>query len=104
MQAVYYPKEPISLRKDEQFLIKCFHDEYSLWFDTIKLDTKSDVQLTIEKFLNEEDEQSTKDIPLACATLVSRNRLSQINNKERHSMYLSVLEKVTIFKHENIFQ
>ena len=36
MQAIYYPVSRISVDSKEHFLLRTFHDEYSLWFDVSK--------------------------------------------------------------------
>ena len=80
MQAVYYPKMFTKVDRDEKFYIKCNHDEYSLWFDIKKSKT--------ETFMNEDDERSLG------ITLLSRNRLGQLNDTERNLKFINLFKKV----------
>jgi type III protein arginine methyltransferase len=90
MQAVYFPKKIITLNPNESFILKCNHDEYSLWFDFIK-----------ENGLKS-SEVATKENGLGCnersglvnPTLTSRNRISQLNDQKRNDMFLEILKKV----------
>ena len=72
------------MKKDDNFTINCNHDEYSLWFDlnmNHSLKNGSNIQA---------DERSLG------ATIVSRNRLGQINDTQRTNMLYNVLAKVLI--------
>ncbi|CAL1545743.1 unnamed protein product [Lymnaea stagnalis] len=75
MQAVYYPTRQQVVRKGEDFEINCNHDEYSLWFDTVP--TQSELP------------------PCTCGLHIafSRNRIGQINEHERNSLFVQVLQK-----------
>ena len=86
MQAIYFPKKPITLRKDEEFLVKCCHDEYSLWFDTSSL---NDQTADFNSYFPSSDE-----LPLSLPTIVSRNRLSQLNDTKRSTMLIKLLSEV----------
>lgn len=86
MQAIYFPKKPIALKKDEEFLVKCCHDEYSLWFDTSLLNGQKD---DFDSYFPGSDE-----LPLSLPTIVSRNRLSQLNDPKRSAMLLKLLSEV----------
>ena len=77
MQAAYFPKKFQHFEKGEQLQVSCNHDEYSLWFDIGKLNDS----LTAS-------EQSLGN------TIVSRNRLGQINDRQRNDMFLKLLKKV----------
>lgn len=76
MQAAYFPKKFQHFEKGEQLQVSCNHDEYSLWFDIGKLNDS----LTAS-------EQSLGN------TIVSRNRLGQINDRQRNDMFLKLLRK-----------
>lgn len=84
MQAVYFPSKLIDLQTNEKFFISCQHDEYSLKFDVHKYSEKNLV-------LN--SNQLIEDINLG-TTMLSRNRLSQLNNEKRNDMFISLLKKV----------
>ncbi|CAF0727754.1 unnamed protein product [Brachionus calyciflorus] len=86
MQAIYFPTQIKEFSKDEKFLIECEHDEYSLKFDVFRYSEK-------EYVLN--SDRPIGDISLGM-TLVSRNRLSQLNDHKRNDMFLNLLKK-----HEN---
>ncbi|XP_059148867.1 protein arginine N-methyltransferase 7-like isoform X2 [Physella acuta] len=74
MQALYYPSVSKSVKKGESFEINCYHDEYSLWFDTAVTDSH----------------------PPSCTcglhVAFSRSRLGQINDSERNVFYTKVLQ------------
>ena len=80
MQAIYFPKQVVELKKEEKFQIECNHDEYSLWFDVSKTKFPSSVVRKEERSLG--------------MTLVSRNRLSQLNDSRRNQMFLQLMKKV----------
>jgi hypothetical protein len=100
MQAVYYPTKIINVDKDEKFYLKSNHDEYSLWFNVF---TKEEVEQDHKKCL--EMEQPFE------YSLVSRNRLAQINNKTRNKLFSEILKKVYLlyplyfstFRRESLF-
>ena len=112
MQAIYFPKNLIELKKGEHFFIKCNHDEYSLWFDVLNsklpeyalistkfnsmLQRKNQSKYTIETFLNEEVPKESTERSLG-ATIVSRNRLAQLNDPTKNDMLVSLLKKVPHF-------
>ena len=77
MQAIYFPTHYFNVKKDEDFYLKCSHDEYSLWFN-VSID---------ESYLKDD----TKPITLS---LVSRNRLLQINDKKHNEIFLNAFKKV----------
>ena len=77
MQAVYFPTFQKDLIENESFFVKCNHDEYSLWFNIFK--SKEEIQ-SIEQ-------------PLAIS-IVSRNRLAQLNDKNRNNMFIDILKQV----------
>lgn len=87
MQAIYFPSKLVDLKTDEKFFISCQHDEYSFKFD---------VHTFSEKNLILNSSQITGDINLGL-TLVSRNRLSQLNNEKRNNMFISLLKKVFFY-------
>ena len=101
MQAIYFPKNLLDLQKNELFYIKCNHDEYSLWFDVQKkmpehsfASNINQNSLTIESFMNQEVTKVDTERSLG-ATLVSRNRLAQLNDSKNNEMLVSLLKKVT---------
>lgn len=75
MQAIYFPSQLVQLQKDERFYVECNHDEYSLWFD---------VSLT------RNDEISTSNLG---NTLISRTRLSQLNDNSLNDRFIQLLKK-----------
>lgn len=79
MQAVYFPKNILNLKKGDHLNVLCSHDEYSLWFD---------VNNDLNNNLNFPTEQSLGN------TIVSRNRLAQINNSESNEMFKRLFKKV----------
>lgn len=81
MQAIYFPKQVVDVKKDEKFQVECNHDEYSLWFDVYKTKNES----------SKEEERSLG------MTLVSRNRLSQLNDLQRNQMFIKLMKKVDIY-------
>ena len=86
-QAIYYPKNVLNLKKNELFEISCDHDEYSLWFDLNR------------KGLAKQNGNGNEHVQNDCqrslgVTIVSRNRLGQLNDMERNQMFIDVLEKV----------
>ena len=83
MQAIYYPYQHITLEENEKFYLKCNHDEYSLWFNVF---TKDEIQGDYLKCASMEQ-------PFEYS-LVSRNRLAQINDKTRNKMFTDLLKKV----------
>ena len=107
MQAIYFPNNLLELKKGEQFYVKCNHDEYSLWFDIVnskipeydlisnKINNtrKNHGKYTIETFLNEEIPKENNERSLG-ATIVSRNRLAQLNDKSQNDMFVTLLKKV----------
>ncbi len=96
MQAIYYPKNVLNLNKNEKFFVKCNHDEYSLYFDLISSQEYSETlkkNSTIEKFVSENNE-IVKDERSLGLTLVSRNRIAQLNDTTRNDLFLNLLQKV----------
>jgi hypothetical protein len=98
MQAIYYPKRVLNLKKDDLFYVKCNHDEYSLYFDLISNEEFEQTKLnknknyTIEKFVDDsQEENEQRSLGL---TIVSRNRLAQLNDQNRNDLFLRLLEKV----------
>lgn len=85
MQAIYFPKQVVSLGKDEKFQIECNHDEYSLWFDVHKQ--------TQPSVIHGRGQDKHEDRSLGM-TLVSRNRLSQLNDLRRNQMFVDLMKKV----------
>jgi protein arginine N-methyltransferase 7 len=83
MQAIYFPSSFISLSPGEQFYLKCNHDEYSLWFNIF---AKADVEQDHKKCLSMQQ-------PFEYS-LVSRNRLAQINDKTRNKNFFELLKTV----------
>jgi hypothetical protein len=102
MQAIYYPKNSLKLNQNEKFYIKCNHDEYSLYFDIVlkpEHSAKSIKNYTVEEFLTEngdkEDDLNQTDSERSLGlTLVSRNRLAQLNDSKRNDMFIKLLSKV----------
>lgn len=82
MQAIYFPKQVTEVKENEQFQIECNHDEFSLWFDAYKSKVRSSTKL---------EERSLG------VTLVSRNRLSQLNNLNRNKMFVELMKKVILY-------
>jgi hypothetical protein len=66
---------------NENFIINCNHDEYSLWFD-------------VDKSIKNHSDQVNDDERSLGATIVSRNRLGQLNDIDRNKMFTNILEKV----------
>ena len=89
MQAIYFPSRLIEFKKDETILIECLHDEYSLKFDVFNHDEKETVY---------NSNISIGEISLGM-TLVSRNRLAQLNDHKRNDMFLHLLKKVLLKYH-----
>ncbi|KAH9515598.1 Protein arginine N-methyltransferase 7 [Bulinus truncatus] len=75
MQAVYYPSYATPVSKGENVIVNCYHDEYSLWFDTKK--TSSCLP------------------PCTCGLHVtfSRSRIGQINEVARNNLLIKHLQK-----------
>jgi hypothetical protein len=103
MQAVYFPKNLIELKQDEVFYVKCNHDEYSLWFDLLKklpehsfVSNINQASLTIENFLNNETPKEETERSLG-VTIVSRNRLAQLNDTFVNDKFVTLLKKVCVF-------
>jgi hypothetical protein len=85
MQAIYFPTNSLSLKTDESFYVKCNHDEYSLWFDVFtEAQVKNDYKNCVEF------KQPMR------MSLISRNRLAQINDRKRTEMMKRALKKVPI--------
>ncbi len=81
MQAIYFPKNYFSLKKGDELYVSCNHDEYSLWFDVLRpLELSSSGNLVEERSLGN--------------TIVSRNRLGQLNDTDRTDMFLRLFKKV----------
>lgn len=85
MQAIYFPKNLLEFKKDDKFLIQCVHDEYSLWFDLFPISSKE----SLSKLKSNYD-----DVSLG-VTIVSRNRLAQLNDTSRNDMFIRLLKKVS---------
>jgi protein arginine N-methyltransferase 7 len=79
MQAIYFPNDLIHLEKNQKFFIECNHDEYSLWFNVSHY----------RPFSNDENQERSLGI-----TMVSRNRLAQLNDTKINDMFLSLLKQV----------
>jgi len=94
MQAVYFPKRILDVNKGDNFYIECNHDEYSLWFDTANKPKRTQEQnSSIESFANEVDSAYSIERSLGI-TLVSRNRLAQLNDTDRNDLFIALLKKV----------
>ena len=94
MQAVYFPKRILDVKKGDSFYIECNHDEYSLWFDmTDKSKQTRDPSNSIESFVNEAEYECTFERSLGI-TLVSRNRLAQLNDINRNEKFIALLKMV----------
>ena len=110
MQAIYFPKNLLELKPGELFYIKSNHDEYSLWFDLLKkLPEHSFVSninhqagLTIENFLNQETPKDDIERTLG-VTIVSRNRLAQLNDTKINDTFLNLLKKVRGLFNNSVF-
>ena len=101
MQAIYYPKKVLNLNKNDKFYVKCNHDEYSLYFDLItshEYSAMSNENITIEKFVGDKNEIVNEDERSLGLTLVSRNRLAQLNDTNRNEKFINLLEKVILLK------
>jgi hypothetical protein len=79
MQAIYFPKDIVELQSGQSFFVDCNHDEYSLWFDVSLAEPEADTE---ERSLG--------------STLISRNRLSQLNDSKTNEMFIKLLKKVKI--------
>jgi len=88
MQAVYFPTRYYALKKGDELNVTCNHDEYSLWFDVLR---PSELASTS---MSGAGERSLGN------TIVSRNRLGQINDTDRTDMFLRLFKKVRINKME----
>ncbi|XP_064536139.1 protein arginine N-methyltransferase 7 isoform X1 [Drosophila montana] len=80
MQAIYYIPKPLQLQQaGEQFWLRCYHDEYSLWFDAHK----------------EQPEQPARRHSCSCDLHMTytRNRIGQLNQGTRNKRYLAYLEQ-----------
>lgn len=77
MQAIYFPTNYLSVEKNENFSLSCNHDEYSLWFEVAKE----------KEILNDQE-------PNVTLSLVSRNRLLQINDIERNQRFLNIFKQI----------
>lgn len=80
MQAIYYLPESLEVCKGDNFTLRSFHDEYSLWFSADKIN-------------------NTRKIPRPiCSCLVhasnSRTRIGMLNDPVRNKNYLKILEKI----------
>ena len=80
MQAAYFPKKISKFNKDDDIYVSCNHDEYSLWFDVDKQEAPKEI---------------TEDMSLGY-TIVSRNRLAQINDSDTNKMLIRLLKKVKL--------
>jgi hypothetical protein len=84
----------LDLKKNDPIKISCNHDEYSLWFDVYKKN--------FEKQNGHKNGNGKIDCERSLGvTIVSRNRLGQLNDLKRNNMFMKVLEKVIITR--NIF-
>ncbi|CAH1780265.1 unnamed protein product [Owenia fusiformis] len=81
MQAVYYPPSSCTVAKGDQVNIHSFHDDYSLWFDVTKGETK---------------DFDTEHPVCTCGVhiLYSRGRIGMLNDSHRNSVYANALRKV----------
>ncbi|KAJ8302526.1 hypothetical protein KUTeg_018922 [Tegillarca granosa] len=80
MQAIYYTSKSVQLDKNEEFKVVSCHDEYSLWFEVTKPDSKIDIP----------------DLPVCnCGAHIaySRSRLGMMNDPDRRQMYQNILQK-----------
>ena len=84
MQAIYYPinQTTVDISVDKDLTIISNHDEYCLWFDTIKNQTDGLGKISMP---------SPKTGIQAC---VSRMRLGQINDSGRNKKYMNSLRKM----------
>jgi hypothetical protein len=104
MQAIYFPKNLVELKQGDVFFVKSNHDEYSLWFDILKnlpvhsfVNNINQASLTIENFLNQETPKDENENERTLgATIVSRNRLAQLNDNKINDTFVSLLEKVRV--------
>lgn len=83
MQAIYFPSRMLHLKKDEEFIVECNHDEYSLWFDVHSSGYQPETKKSAERSLG--------------LTLISRNRLSQLNDSNRNNMLIRLMKKVYFY-------
>lgn len=84
MQAIYFPTYYLNVEKNENFYLKCNHDEYSLWFEIF---SKNEFENNNQKCI--------ESIPPIALSLVSRNRLLQINDRNRNDMFYKLLKDVS---------
>ncbi|EDV98353.1 protein arginine N-methyltransferase 7 isoform X1 [Drosophila grimshawi] len=81
MQAIYYIPKPLQLHTaGEQFYLRCYHDEYSLWFDAHQTEPPS---------------QPARRHCCTCDLHMTytRNRIGQLNQGTRNKRYLRYLEQ-----------
>jgi hypothetical protein len=83
MQALYFPTYFLNVEKNEKYFLKCNHDEYSLWFDVF-----------CKKEIEENFETCSKLQQPISMSIVSRNRLLQINDRKRNDMFFNIFKKV----------
>ena len=85
MQAIYFPKEIVQLEREQRFFVQCNHDEYSLWFNVSAVyDDRNLADASEERSLG--------------LTLVSRNRMAQLNDAKINDMFIKLLKKVILKK------
>lgn len=84
MQALYYAPKPIYANAGETLLLKCAHDEFSLWFD---LSSSSDEQPDTE------DKWSERPL-CSCGfhLAYSRTRIGQMNHSQRLKKFQKILD------------
>ena len=91
MQAVYFPEEMLQVDAGDRLQVTCNHDEYSLWFDVAKSKTIPPGVAEQEDLVKLGNDERSLGV-----TLVSRNRLGQVNDIDRNRMLIRLLEKVSL--------
>lgn len=82
MQAIYYVPKPLHLHDpSEPFWLRCYHDEYSLWFDAHKDQQRPEKPA--------QRHSCTCDLHMT----YTRSRIGQLNQGTRNKRYLSYLEE-----------
>ncbi|EDW10515.1 LOW QUALITY PROTEIN: protein arginine N-methyltransferase 7 [Drosophila mojavensis] len=89
MQAIYYIPKALHLHDaGEEFWLRCYHDEYSLWFDAHK----------------EQPEKPARRHSCTCDLHMTytRNRIGQLNQSIRNKRYLAYLEQAVQSKSAHV--
>ena len=82
MQAIYYPSSDTRVTRGEPVSLVACHDEYSLWFDVVTSPPPPSTPISLPS--------PQPGLNLA----MSRNRLGQVNNKQRNSQLARHLKRL----------